>query len=184
MQQLAQAIHHTTVQYDIISHQNHRLEVAVAQKKQRQDPKKALYLEAGEYSGSAGWWSPKRIQRHWDRLEQERLDQEAEVQMKADKQATQVANRQLKARLVAESKTSRLAAWLKKQREMAAAKALKICNQNLAAMAKKQQQSKSRSKPKPASKPRPKMKPVVGAGASANAGAGAPAPPLPPPQIT
>jgi hypothetical protein len=91
-QQLARAIHHTIVQQDIVSHQNQGLEVAVKRRKQRQKPRKALQLEAieepGEYPGCAVWWSPRRIQRHRDRIEQERLDEEAEDRRKADKRST------------------------------------------------------------------------------------------------
>jgi hypothetical protein len=133
-QQLAQAIHHTIVQHDIVNHPNQELEVAVGRKRQRQTPRKTLQLEAieepDEYPGCAVWWSPSRIQRHRDRIGQERLDQEAQDQIKADERATQISNRKLKARLVAERMVAAAANRMKKQKEKAAATAPRIYKRN------------------------------------------------------
>ena len=147
--QLAQAIHHLICENELLKHENEGWREAHPIKKKRQSRGRPFRpREEDSEHGGAKWWSPRSIRREKRRLEQEDKDkQDNELQILADRDARKSAQ-QLRARLAAERRIVRGAKSERKQREKAAATALRIQRRKEAAVAK----SRRRIKPQHRSK--------------------------------
>ncbi|KAF1978838.1 hypothetical protein BU23DRAFT_563725 [Bimuria novae-zelandiae CBS 107.79] len=109
-QKLSSAIHHISIQNQLLRTENKGLREALVTKKRRSKKGRPLPLDrSNSPHGEAQFWSPHNVQRARD-LQQQKDAEEAENQrQKADRAEARKANQQLKARLAEERRATRTA---------------------------------------------------------------------------
>jgi hypothetical protein len=117
---LNQTIHRLSIRSVLAERENVRLKVALINERQRRKRGKALPLEAAEeYHGGAVFWSPSRVDKARDRLQQQGLEEEQRQHQKAEAARVREEQRQEKLKAVEAKRAARTAAQLIRQEEKA-----------------------------------------------------------------
>ena len=117
---LNQTIHRLSIRSVLAEHENVRLKEALINERQRRKRGKALPLEAAEeYHGGAVFWSPSRVDKARDRLQQQGLKEEQRHHQKAEAARVREEQRQEKLKAVEARRAARAAAQLIRQEEKA-----------------------------------------------------------------
>ena len=109
-QKLRSAVHHISIQNQLLTEENKGLRDALITKKRRSKRGRPLPLDRSDSDhGGATFWSPRSVQRARDRQHQIDQEKEQKQRQKADQIETQRANQLLKARLLEERRVKRAA---------------------------------------------------------------------------
>ncbi|KAF1941760.1 hypothetical protein EJ02DRAFT_491177, partial [Clathrospora elynae] len=107
-----------SVKQQLFQHENEGLREALSDKKRCQKRGKPLPLEQPkEYHGRAVFWTPRKVQKAREQLEQRELEEEQLQQQKAEAAKQRQSNQQLKARLIQERRVARAEARMAKAKK-------------------------------------------------------------------
>ncbi|KAF1936079.1 hypothetical protein EJ02DRAFT_482230, partial [Clathrospora elynae] len=119
-QRLSQTIHSMSVKQQLIQHENEGLREALSIQKRRQKRGKPLPLEQPEeYYGGAVLWTPRKVKKAREQLEQKEHEGEQLQQQKAEAAEQWRSDQQLKARLIQERRVARAEARVAKAKKKA-----------------------------------------------------------------